>query len=59
MRCPMKTTPMKKKHKEWHDKARRFLTKLNIIPAPRLHEENSKPEKEEEEEEEEEKPAIP
>ena len=48
-----------KKHKEWHDKARRFLTKLNIIPAPRLHEENSKPEKEEEEEEEEEKPAIP
>ena len=55
----MKTTPMKKKHKEWHDKARLFLTKLNIIPAPRLHEENSKPEKEEEEEEEEEKPAIP
>ena len=42
-----------KKHKEWHDKARLFLTKLNIIPAPRLHEENSKPEKEEEEEEEE------
>ncbi len=23
-----------KKYKEWHDKARRFLTENNIIPAP-------------------------
>jgi len=49
------TNTDEKKYKEWHDKARRFLTQNNIIPAPRLHEENSKPEKEEEEEEEEEK----
>jgi hypothetical protein len=35
MKCfSMKKTPMKKKIEDGHDKAKRFLTENNIIPAP-------------------------